>query len=121
MCTINVAHIYCKTTGDNSHILLSILIKHLDHKDVVKQPLIQINIVNVTTQLAKKAKQQASVAIIGAISDLIKHLRKCLQNSAELSSRIDGSDKLNTDLHLAIEKCISQLSIKVWNCFAVVF
>ncbi|KAG2726037.1 hypothetical protein I3760_01G093500 [Carya illinoinensis] len=100
-------------SGDNSHLLLSILIKHLDHKDVAKQPLIQINIVNVTTQLAKKAKQQASVAIIGAISDLIKHLRKCLQNSAEVSSCRDGSDKLNTDLHLAIEKCISQLSIKV--------
>ncbi|XP_041001611.1 uncharacterized protein LOC121247308 [Juglans microcarpa x Juglans regia] len=44
-------------SGDNSHLLLSILINRLDHKDVVKQPRIQINIVNVTTQLAKKSKE----------------------------------------------------------------
>ncbi|GLT53623.1 hypothetical protein SLA2020_268820 [Shorea laevis] len=100
-------------SGDNSHLFLSVLVKHLDHKNVVKQPLVQINIVNVTTQLAKNAKQQASVAIIGAISDLIKHLRKCLQNLAEVSSPRDATDKWHTDLHLALEKCISQLSIKV--------
>lgn len=99
-------------SGDNSHLLLSILVKHLDHKNVVKKPLIQINIVNVTTQLAKKAKQKASVAIIAAISDLIKHLRKCLQNLAEVSSPRDATDKWNT-LHSALEKCISQMSIKV--------
>ncbi|KAF5451993.1 hypothetical protein F2P56_027038 [Juglans regia] len=99
-------------SGDNSHLLLSILINRLDHKDVVKQPRMQINIVNVTTQLAKKAKKQASVAIIGAISDLIKHLRKCLQNLAEVSCPRDGTDNWNTDLRLALEKCISQLSIK---------
>ncbi|KAB1213316.1 hypothetical protein CJ030_MR5G003614 [Morella rubra] len=99
--------------GDNSHLLLSILIKHLDHKNVVKQPLVQINIVNVTTQLAKKARQQASVAIVGAIADLIKHLRKSLQNLAEVSSRRDGTDKWFTDLRMALEECISQLSLKV--------
>ncbi len=101
--------------------MLSILVKHLDHKNVVKQPLVQINIVNVTTELAKNAKQQASVAIIGAISDLIKHLRKCLQNLAEASSPRDATDKWNTELHSALEKCISLLSIKVCNCFAIVF
>lgn len=118
---IDIFHICCKTPGDNSHLFLSVLVKHLDHKNVVKQPLVQINIVNVTTQLAKNAKQQASVAIIGAISDLIKHLRKCLQNLAEVSSPRDATDKWHTDLHLALEKCISQLSIKVCNCFAIVF
>ncbi|KAB2600309.1 hypothetical protein D8674_010580 [Pyrus ussuriensis x Pyrus communis] len=66
-------------SGDNSHLLLHILVKHLDHKNVVKQPRLQTDIVNVTTQIAQGAKQQASVAITGAISDLIKHLRKCLQ------------------------------------------
>jgi hypothetical protein len=121
LCILDIFHIFCKTPGDNSHLLLSILVKHLDHKNVVKQPLVQINIVNATTQLAKNAKQQASVAIIGAISDLIKHLRKCLQNLAEASSPRDATDKWNTDLHSALEECISQLSIKVCNFFAIVF
>lgn len=104
----------CTTPGDNSHFLLSILVKHLDHKNVIKKPLVQINIVNVTTQLAKNAKPQASVAIIAAISDLIKNLRKCLQNLAEVSSPRDLTDKWTT-LHSALEKCISQMSIKVCN------
>ena len=117
-CVIDICYNYCTTPGDNSHLLLSILVKHLDHKNVVKKPLIQINIVNVTTQLAKKAKQKASVAIIAAISDLIKHLRKCLQNLAEVSSPRDATDKWNT-LHSALEKCISQMSIKVCDCSVV--
>ncbi|KAM5570144.1 protein SEMI-ROLLED LEAF 2 [Rosa sericea] len=99
-------------SGDNSHLLLSILVKHLDHKNVVKQPRLQTDIVNVTTQIAQSAKQQASVAIIGAISDLIKHLRKCLQNQAE-GSNPGSKDKWNQDLQSALEGCISQLSNKV--------
>ncbi|XP_021290264.1 protein EFR3 homolog B isoform X2 [Herrania umbratica] len=100
-------------TGEKSHLLLSILVKHMEHKNVAKQPDIQVNIVNVITQLAQNAKPQSSVAIIGAITDLIKHLRKCLQNSSELSSSGDDIDKCNTDLQLGLEKCISQLSNKV--------
>ncbi|KAA8531396.1 hypothetical protein F0562_006108 [Nyssa sinensis] len=100
-------------SGLNSHLLLSIAIKHLDHKNVIKQPVVQINIVNVTTQLAQNAKQEASVAIIGAITDLMKHLRKCMQYSTEASSPRDDLNKWNTDLQSALEKCILQLSIKV--------
>ncbi|KAG5530830.1 hypothetical protein RHGRI_025709 [Rhododendron griersonianum] len=97
----------------NSHLLLSILVKHLDHKNIVKQPVKQIDIVNVATQLAQNAKQESSVAIIGAISDLMKHLRRCMQYSAEASSPSDSLDKWNTELPSALEKCILQLSNKV--------
>lgn len=100
-------------SGENSHLLLSILVKHLDHKSVAKQPLLLVDIVNVTARLGQSAKQQATVAIIGAISDLMKHLRKCLQNSSESSSPKDGSDEMNADLQVALENCIAQLSNKV--------
>ncbi|KAL5169258.1 Protein EFR3 B [Glycine soja] len=100
-------------SGDNSCLLLSILVKHLDHKNVAKQPILQINIINTTTKLAQNLKQQASVAILGAISDLIKHLRKCLQNSAEASSTGNDGLKLNTELQFALEMCILHLSKKV--------
>lgn len=100
-------------SGENSHVLLSILVKHLDHKNIVKQPLKQINIIHVITRLAQNAKKQASVAITGALTDLLRHLRKCVQYSAEASSAGTGADKLNADLQLALEKCISQLSDKV--------
>ncbi|WVY99285.1 hypothetical protein V8G54_025355 [Vigna mungo] len=100
-------------SGDNSHLLLSILVKHLDHKNVAKQHILQIDIIKTTTQLAQNVKQQASVAIIGAISDLVKHLRRCLQNLAEASSIGDATYRLNTELQSVLEMCILQLSKKV--------
>ncbi|XP_045824109.1 protein SEMI-ROLLED LEAF 2-like [Trifolium pratense] len=100
-------------SGDNSYLLLSILVKHLDHKNVSKQPILQINITNTISQLAQNVKQRASVTIIGAISDLIKHLRKCLQNLAASSSFGNNEYKLNAELQSALEMCILQLSNKV--------
>lgn len=102
-------------SGENSHLLLSLLVKHLEHKNVIKQPRMQINIIDVITHIAHDVKQQASVMIIGAISDLMKHLRKCMQLSAEALSPSprNGTDRWNTDLQSAFEKCISQLSKKV--------
>ncbi|TXG66349.1 hypothetical protein EZV62_007624 [Acer yangbiense] len=106
-------------SGENSHLLLSVLIKQLDHKNVAKQLLVQAYIVNVATQLAQSAKVDASVAVIGAITDLIKHLRKCLQNSAELSSPKADMAKWNGDLQYALENCILHLSKKLgmWDPF----
>ncbi|KAB5548430.1 hypothetical protein DKX38_011836 [Salix brachista] len=100
-------------SGENSHLLLSILVKHLDHKSVAKQTRLLVDIVNVTARLGQSAKQQSTVAIIGAISDLMKHLRKCLQNSFESSSPRDGINERNADLQVALENCIAQLSNKV--------
>ncbi|CAL0329185.1 unnamed protein product [Lupinus luteus] len=102
-------------SGDNSHLMLSILVKHLDHKNVAKQPILQINIINTTTQLAQNVKQQASVAILGAIFDLINHLRRCLQNSSEAFHIGSDGCKLNTELQSSLEVCILQLANKVWD------
>ncbi|XP_038984178.1 protein SEMI-ROLLED LEAF 2-like isoform X2 [Phoenix dactylifera] len=100
-------------SGQNSHLLLSIIIKHLDHKNVAKQPLMQISIVNVVTHLARHAKSQASVAIITAISDLMRHLRKCMQCSIEASNLGVDVDDWNSILHFALEECLVQLTNKV--------
>lgn len=108
-------HLQCllEESGENSHLLLSILVKHLDHKNIVKQPDIQICIVNVVTHLVENAKEQASATIVGVINDLIKHLRKCMQYSTEASSTKDGLTTSNSNLQSALEKCILQLSKKV--------
>ncbi|XP_052207637.1 protein SEMI-ROLLED LEAF 2 isoform X2 [Diospyros lotus] len=107
-------------SGLNSHLLLSVLVKYLDNRNIAKQPLKQLNIVNVITQLALNAKQGFSVVIVGAISDLMKHLRKCMQCSAEVTSPHESMDKLNTDLRSALEKCILQLSEKVGDVGPIV-
>lgn len=75
----------------------------------------QMHIANVATQLSQYVKQQVSGAIVGAISDLMKHLRKCMQNLSEPLSPRPGSDSSYMDLQCALENCISSLSHKVPN------
>ncbi|KAL0865430.1 hypothetical protein Bca101_044548 [Brassica carinata] len=99
-------------SGENCHVLVSSLIKHLDHKNVMKQLGIQVNMVNVATCLVLHAKQQASSALTAVIADLIKHLRKCLQNAAESDLSADET-KQNSELQHALENCIAELSNKV--------
>ncbi|VVA90142.1 unnamed protein product [Arabis nemorensis] len=99
-------------SGENCHVLVSSLIKHLDHKNVTKQQGLQVNMVNVATCLLLHAKQQPSGAMTAVIADLIKHLRKCLQNAAEPNVSADET-KLNSELEHALENCIAELSNKV--------
>ncbi|KAE8098791.1 hypothetical protein FH972_016828 [Carpinus fangiana] len=101
------------TSGQNTHSLLSILIKHLDHKNVLKQPSVQLDIVRVTTSLVQDAKIEPSVAILGALSDVMRHLRKsihCSLDDADL-----GADVIrwNKSFKEAVDDCLVQLSHKV--------
>lgn len=107
--------------GQNTNLLISILVKHLDHKNVIKKPRMQVNIVNVTIQLAQNTKLRPSIAIVGAISDLVKHLRKCMQYSAEASIHGDNTDRSNSALQSALEECLTVFTNKVLNCALLLF
>ncbi|XP_020531887.1 uncharacterized protein LOC18448561 isoform X2 [Amborella trichopoda] len=99
--------------GQNTHFLLSLLIKHLDHKNVAKEPNLQVDIIGVTTRLSQYSKLQASVAIIGAISDLMRHLRKSMQCSFEATNLGDDINKWNHNFQSSLEECLIQLANKV--------
>lgn len=100
-------------TGQNTHFLLSILIKHLDHKNVLKKPNMQLEIVDVTTSLIEHTKVEPSVAIIGAVTDVMRHLRKSIHCSLDDANL--GSDviKFNRNFRESVDKCLVQLSYKV--------
>ncbi|KAI5007033.1 hypothetical protein ZWY2020_046981 [Hordeum vulgare] len=100
-------------SGQNGHLLLSFTIKHIDHKSVAKMPTKQISIVKVASHLAKQAKSHASVTIASAISDLVKHLRKCMYRAVEASNAEADIDKWNSELYVALEECLVQLTEKV--------
>lgn len=89
------------------------LIKHLDHKIVLKEPKMQLDIVEVTTSLAQYAKVQPSVSIIGALSDVMRHLRKSIQCSLENSNLASDVIEWNKNFREAVDKCLVQLTIKV--------
>ena len=103
-------------TGQHGHLLLSFTIKHIDHKVIAKEPAKQISIVKVASNLARHAKLKASVTIASAISDLIKHLRKCMHFAIEASTHADDG-KWNSALHVALEDCLVQLTEKVIMLF----
>ncbi|KAF9592741.1 hypothetical protein IFM89_017311 [Coptis chinensis] len=102
-----------ENSGQNMHLLLSILVKHLDHKNVIKQPDMQLNIVEVITALTQQSKVQASVAVVSAFTDLLRHLRKSIHCSLEDSSLGVDIIKWNRNFQAAVDECLVQVSNKV--------
>ncbi|XP_050227615.1 protein SEMI-ROLLED LEAF 2 [Mercurialis annua] len=100
-------------SGQNTHVLLSTLIKHLDHKNVLKQPNMQLDIVEVTTCLAQHAEAASSVAIIAAVSDVMRHWRKCIHNSVNDAKLGADVKNWNKNFREALDKCLVELSYKV--------
>ncbi|PON74225.1 Coatomer beta subunit [Parasponia andersonii] len=99
--------------GQNTHFLLSILIKHLDHKNVLKDPKMQLEIVDVATYLAQQTKVQPSVAIIGALSDMMRHLRKSIHCSLDDSNLGAEVTQWNQKYRAAVDECLVQLIHKL--------
>ncbi|KAJ9543772.1 hypothetical protein OSB04_023479 [Centaurea solstitialis] len=100
-------------SGQNTHFLLSILIKHLDHKNVLKKPDMQLGIVEVTTSLAQETKKEASVALVSAISDVVRHLRKSIQLALDDANLGADAIKWNKSFREAVDDCLVELSSKV--------
>lgn len=100
-------------TGQNTHLLLSILVKHLDHKNVLKNPNMQLDIVGVITHLAQQTRVQQSVAIIGALSDMMRHLRKSIHCSIDDSNLGAEVIQWNQKYRMEVDECLVQLTIKV--------
>ncbi|XP_045793332.1 protein SEMI-ROLLED LEAF 2-like [Trifolium pratense] len=97
----------------NTHVLLSMLIKHLDHKSVLKEPNMQLDIVEVATSLAEYAKVQPSVSIIGAVSDMMRHLRKTIHCCLDNSNMDNDAINWNKNFRQVVDTCLVELANKV--------
>lgn len=73
----------------------------------------QLNIVEVTSSLAQQVKVEPSVALIGAVSDIIRHLRKSIHCSFDDSNLGEDVKKWNKSFREAVDRCLVQLSYKV--------
>ncbi|XP_031113809.1 uncharacterized protein LOC116017371 [Ipomoea triloba] len=102
-----------ENSGHNAHFLLCTLIKHLDHKNVLKNPDKQVDIVEVATSLALKSKVESSVTIVGAFGDMMRHLRKSQHNSLDQSDLGEDIIEQNKKLHAAVDECLVQMSRKI--------
>ncbi|KAL0861927.1 hypothetical protein Bca101_041045 [Brassica carinata] len=100
-------------SGQRTHFILSMLTKHLDHKSVLKQPRTQLNILEVISSLAEIAKVEHSAAIVSAVSDIMRQLRKCMRSSlheANLGTEVANCNRM---VSVAVDKCLVQLTKKV--------
>ncbi|KNA16475.1 hypothetical protein SOVF_088690 [Spinacia oleracea] len=102
-----------ESLGHSSHFLLSILVKHLDHKNVLKQLEMQLNIVEVTTILAEQAEVEPSVSLLGAVSDIMRHMRKSIHSSFDDSNLGADVIKYNRRFKELVDGCLVQLVHKV--------
>ncbi|CAI0404584.1 unnamed protein product [Linum tenue] len=102
-----------ENSGHNTHFVLAILIKHLDHKNVLKKPTMQLDIVSISTSLAQATKPQQSLAIVGALSDMMRHLRKSIHCSLDDSALGNEVIEWNRKFQEAVDECLVQLSQKV--------
>ncbi|GMJ02332.1 EFR3 OF PLANT 2 [Hibiscus trionum] len=102
-----------ESSGQDTHLLLSLLVKHLDHKTVLKQPDMQLQVLEVTTSLARHSKVEPSIPILGAISDVMRHLRKSIHCSLDDATLGAEVIQWNRNFKEAVDNCLVQLSRKV--------
>lgn len=87
--------------------------KHLDHKNVLKRPEMQLDIFEVTTSLAEQAAVEPSVSLLGAVSDVMRHLRKSIHSSLDDSKLGAEVIKYNRRFRELVDECLVQLAQKV--------
>ncbi|KAK4748810.1 hypothetical protein SAY87_015396 [Trapa incisa] len=92
----------------NRQSMLAAVIRHLDHKNVLHDPQLKSYIVKVGTALARQIRLETSIADVGFVSDLCRHLRKCLQVTVE--SIEEQETNLNASLQNSIEECLLEIA-----------
>jgi protein EFR3 len=86
----------------NEQLILTAIIRHLDHKNVLHDPETKYNIIQTATLLARQLRLRGVAAELVVAGDLCKHLRKTLE--AVESGGIEELS-LNESLQNFLEDC----------------
>lgn len=89
-------------------MILAAIIRHLDHKNVVHDPRIKSDIVQIATCLVRQLRSRSGVAEIAVASDLCRHLRKSLQATMESLGPLESN--WNEALQNSIEDCLLEIA-----------
>lgn len=77
----------------------------------------QVHIIDIATCLAQETRVQPSVTILGAYSDMMRHLRKSIHCSLDDSNLGTEIIQWNRKFGEAVDQCLIQLSRKVTFSF----
>ncbi|KAK1316161.1 hypothetical protein QJS10_CPA05g00220 [Acorus calamus] len=90
--------------------ILGCVIRHLDHKNVVLDPQVKSDIVQIATALVRQLNTQAAVDV-GIIRDLCRHLTKSLQATVDVVGHQESN--WNIMLQNSIESCLLEISRQI--------
>jgi len=76
----------------------------------------QLDIIEVTTSLVCHVKVEPSVALLGAVSDVMRHLRKSIHGSLDDANLGADTIKYNRRFQELVDECLVQLAEKVHFC-----
>ncbi|GLT96388.1 hypothetical protein SLE2022_140120 [Rubroshorea leprosula] len=99
---------YLAESSESQQLILAAVIRHLDHKNIVHDPLLKSNVVQVATALARQIRSGAVLSELCFISVLCRHLRKSFQATLELA----GEQQLNLNVMLqnSVEDCLLEIA-----------
>lgn len=102
---------YLMENSGNQQLVLSAVIRHLDHKNVTHDSQMKSHVIQVAAVLARQIKSGAAQSEIGFVSDLCRHLRKSFQATAE---SVGGQEmNLNVTLQNSIEDCLLEIAKRI--------
>ena len=99
------------SVSGNQQLILTYVIRHLDHKNVSHDPELKSYAIQVATALARQIRSGAMLAEIGFVSDLCRHLRKSLQATEQ--SVGEQESNVNIMLQNSIEDCLLEIAKRV--------
>lgn len=92
----------------NEQGLITAVIRHLDHKNVVHDPKVKSDIIQISAGLVRQLRSQNVVPEIGVISDLCRHLRKSLQATVDVVGPEESG--WNSSLQSSIQNCLLEIA-----------
>lgn len=98
-------------------LILAAIIRHLDHKNVVRDLQLKSDIVQNATFFVRQLKSRVMTPEVGVVSDLCRHLRKSLQATVESVGLQEST--WNDSLQNSIEDCLLEI-IKGVSQFCII-
>lgn len=95
--------IYFVESSGNQQLILTGVIRHLDHKNVAHDPQMKSYVIQTATALARLIRLEASLSDVRFVGDLCRHLRKSLQATVE--SEQEQELNFNLALQTSIQEC----------------
>ncbi|VAI06375.1 unnamed protein product [Triticum turgidum subsp. durum] len=97
---------YLEKSSGNEQLILTVVIRHLDHKNILHCPQTKSDIIQTATSLARQLRSRGVAPELAVAGDLCRHLRKTLE--AMESASVEELS-LNESLQNFLEGCLVEV------------